>query len=211
MTRKERYYFPPVEQANENGLLASGGSLQPDCLLEAYYSGIFPWYNERQPILWWTPDPRMVLYPEELRISKSMQQLLRQKKFKVTYNTAFKEVIQNCAEIEREDQDGTWITKDVQEAYLRLFEMGYIISVEVWNGDNLIGGLYGVYLKDKKVFCGESMFSKESNASKYGFITLVQHLIEEGLKIIDCQVYTEHLASLGARLVPRKEFLVYLK
>lgn len=203
--------FPPVTYADNDGLLAIGGDLSVDRLLEAYNSGIFPWYSEEQPILWFSPDPRMVLFPSELKISKSMRQLIRKNQFEVTFNTNFESVINNCATINRLGQDGTWITGDMQQAYKKLYEMGYAVSVEVWQDKELVGGLYGIWLKEKRVFCGESMFSKVSNASKYGFITLVEWLEEKNIKLIDCQVYTDHLASLGAREITRAAFMKYLE
>ncbi len=203
--------FPDVTYADRDGLLAIGGDLSQERLMKAYYNGIFPWYNEGEVILWFSPDPRMVLFPSELYISKSMKQLLRKNKFDVTFNRDFSSVIDNCAAIKRTAQDGTWITDDMQDAYKNLHKLGYAISVEVWENSILVGGLYGVYLADKKVFCGESMFSKVSNASKYGFIKLVEQLKEKGVRLIDCQVYTEHLASLGAKEIPRAAFLEFLK
>ncbi|MDY8135011.1 leucyl/phenylalanyl-tRNA--protein transferase [Aquimarina sp. 2201CG5-10] len=203
--------FPPISYANEDGLLAIGGDLSTDRLLKAYHSGIFPWYNEGQPILWFSPDPRMVLFPSEIRISKNMGKLIRKNYFEVTINKDFKQVIKNCAVIKRPDQDGTWITNDMQNAYLKLHELGYAISVEVWKDTILVGGLYGVWLEDKKVFCGESMFTKVSNASKFGFIKLVEFLKEKDTKVIDCQVHTDHLESLGAREIPRNEFVKFLE
>ncbi|WP_109097229.1 leucyl/phenylalanyl-tRNA--protein transferase [Aquimarina sp. AU58] len=203
--------FPPVTLADANGLLAIGGDLSVDRLLEAYHNGIFPWYDKEQPILWYSPDPRMVLFPPELRVSKSMRQLIRKNKFEVTFNKAFDSVVQHCATIKRPEQEGTWITNDMQKAYTKLHQLGYAISVEVWEQSVLVGGLYGVLLEDKKVFCGESMFSKVSNASKYGFITLVEWLIKKEIQLIDCQVYTDHLASLGAREITRAAFVKYLK
>lgn len=200
-----------MQEANGIGLLAVGGDLSPERLMKAYTSGIFPWYESSQPILWWSPDPRMVLFPENLKISKSMKQLLKKDTFRVTYNSAFKEVVENCASVKREGQQGTWITPQMQEAYLQLHERGVAKSVEVWQEDKLVGGLYGIYLKEKKIFCGESMFAKASNASKYGFINLIQKLRTEGVRLVDCQVYTDHLASLGAEEIPREEFLEYLK
>ncbi|GAB2760873.1 leucyl/phenylalanyl-tRNA--protein transferase [Salinimicrobium soli] len=203
--------FPPVESANSLGLLAFGGDLSPQRLITAYKRGIFPWYDSSQPILWWSPNPRMVLFPEHLKISKSMKQLLKKDIFEVTYNQDFESVINACATVERGEQEGTWITPKMKKAYLELHEMGLASSVEVWEEGKLVGGLYGIYMKDKKIFCGESMFTKVSNASKYGFIKFVQKLQQEGIKLIDCQVYTEHLASLGAEEIPREEFLKYLK
>ncbi|WP_029037317.1 leucyl/phenylalanyl-tRNA--protein transferase [Salinimicrobium xinjiangense] len=202
--------FPPVETATEEGLLAYGGDLSPERLLRAYSCGIFPWYDSSQPILWWSPDPRMVLFPENLKISKSMKQLLKRDAFEVTFNEAFEEVMQNCATMKREGQPGTWITSEMKEAYLDLHKIGVARSVEVWQEEVLVGGLYGIYLEEKKIFCGESMFTKVSNASKYGFISLVKKLEKEGVKLIDCQIYTEHLESLGAGEIPRSVFLEYL-
>ena len=207
----EAIQFPSVTLADTNGLLAIGGDLSVDRLLEAYHNGIFPWYDEDQPILWYSPDPRMVLFPSELRVSKSMRQLIRKSKFEVTFNKDFESVVQHCATIKRPEQEGTWITNDMQKAYKKLHELGYAISVEVWQESVLVGGLYGILLRDKKVFCGESMFSKTSNASKYGFITLVEWLIPKGIQLIDCQVYTDHLASLGAREITRAAFIKYLR
>ncbi len=206
-----QYGFPPVENANSQGLLAYGGDLSPERLKAAYKAGIFPWYSKDEPILWWSPDPRMVLFPHELKISKSMQKLFKKQEFEVSYNQAFDAVIENCATIKREGQEETWITPEMLTAYKELHKTGLAQSIEVWNNNNLVGGLYGIYLKEKQVFCGESMFTKVSNASKYGFISLVQKLEKEGVQLIDCQIYTPHLASLGAREIPRKEFIHYLR
>ncbi|NJY61172.1 leucyl/phenylalanyl-tRNA--protein transferase [Salinimicrobium sp. CDJ15-81-2] len=202
--------FPAVEEASEEGLLAIGGDLSPQRLLDAYSRGIFPWYDSTQPVLWWSPDPRMVLFPENLKISNSMKQLLKKGLFQFTFDTAFSEVVDNCATIRRNGQNGTWITPEMKQAYLQLHEMGVARSVEVWQEEQLVGGLYGIYLKEKKIFCGESMFAKVSNASKYGFIYLVQKLQKEDLKVIDCQIYTPHLKSLGAEEISRTEFLKFL-
>ena len=203
--------FPPVSFANEDGLLAVSHDLSLQRLKEAYYQGIFPWYSEGQPVLWWSPDPRMVLFPEKLKIAKSMRPFLNQDKFQVTFNQAFDKVIENCGDVDRKGQDGTWITPEIKENYLQLHHEGIAFSTEVWDKTKLVGGLYGIYLRDKKMFCGESMFAKASNASKFGFIKLVQKLKDEGVKLIDCQIYTDHLASLGAEEIPRSEFLEYLK
>lgn len=200
----DELWFPPADDAGEEGLLALGGDLSVDRLLLAYRSGLFPWFNEDEPPLWWCPDPRCVLFPNELYISKSMKQLLKRKAFTVTGNKAFEEVIRQCGKT-RMDQEGTWITEDIVDAYTELHQLGYAISVEAWNKEELVGGLYGIRLGH--LFFGESMFSKESNASKYAFITLVQQLQKEGVVLIDCQVHTPHLESLGARMIPRKEFL----
>ena len=199
--------FPPVDQANQYGILAVGGDLSHERLLLAYKSGIFPWYSEGEPIIWYSPDPRMVLFPNQLRISKSMRQILRKNIFKVTFNEAFEEVIFNCKYANREPQGeyGTWITDEMKEAYVELYKKGIAKSVEVWQNDELVGGLYGVDMGT--VFCGESMFSKASNASKVAFIHLVK---SEKYKFIDCQVYNPHLASLGAEEISRNEFLELL-
>lgn len=203
--------FPPVETANDLGLLAVGGDLSPQRLLKAYNSGVFPWYDKSQPILWWSPDPRMVLFPENLKVSRSMKQLLKKDLFEISYNTAFKEVISSCALMIRNDQNGTWITSEMQEAYVQLHKLGIAQSVEVWQEGKLVAGAYGILLKEKRIFCGESMFTKVSNGSKYGFIHLVGKLQQEGIAIIDCQVYTDHLASLGAEEIPRQDFMKYLR
>lgn len=199
--------FPPVELAEPDGLLAVGGDLSVERLLLAYRSGIFPWY-EGDHILWWSPDPRFVLYPSKLQVSKSMQQLVRKQTFRFTVNTAFDEVISSCRSIGRKGQDGTWITPAVREAYIALHRLGIAHSAEAWQGEELVGGLYGVRVGN--VFCGESMFSKVSNASKFAFIEYVRQLEQSGVQLIDCQVYTEHLASLGAEMIPRKEFIALL-
>ncbi len=203
--------FPPPHLADESGLLAIGGDLSPERLLLAYQNGIFPWYNAGQPILWHSPDPRMVLFPSALKVSKSMRQLLRKELFEVTINKAFEKVIRACSGIPRAGQEATWITDDMIAAYIKLHELGHAVSVEVWQEEQLVGGLYGIDLPEQKVFCGESMFSTVSNASKVGFITWVQQLQEQNYKLIDCQVYTEHLASLGADEIYRTAFLEYLK
>ncbi|SFB83513.1 leucyl/phenylalanyl-tRNA--protein transferase [Zunongwangia mangrovi] len=203
--------FPDIAYTSEEGLLAVGGSLTQSRLMEAYSKGIFPWYDESQPILWWCPDPRMVLFPQKLKVSKSMKQLLKKEAFKVTYNEAFETVIENCAAIKRKGQLGTWITPEMKQAYTGLHKKGIAQSVEVWQDGKIVGGLYGIYLKNKKVFCGESMFARVSNASKYGFISLVRKLQEKGVELIDCQVHTDHLESLGAEEISRNEFLKFLK
>ena len=207
----ETLWFPNPSEANQDGLLAVGGNLSPERLLLAYNSGIFPWFNDDEMIMWWSPNPRMVLFPKELKVYKSMRQLFNQQKFKVTYNTHFKDVITACSEIERPDQDGTWITSQMIDAYTELHHQGVATSVEVWQGNLLVGGLYGIYLKDKHLFCGESMFTKVSNASKYGFISLVRILESEGVKLIDCQMHTNHLERLGAKEISRESFLEFLK
>ncbi len=196
--------FPPVQLSEPDGLLAIGGDLSTQRLLLAYRQGIFPWY-EGQHILWWCPDPRFVLFPEELKESKSMKQLLRRNAFDFRINTAFREVINNCKTISRRGQESTWITDEVRAAYTRLHEAGYAHCAEAWLDGELVGGLYGIRLG--KVFFGESMFSKTSNASKYAFIAYVQQLRKEGVELIDCQVYTEHLESLGAKMISRERFI----
>ncbi|MFT3702585.1 MAG: leucyl/phenylalanyl-tRNA--protein transferase [Agriterribacter sp.] len=196
--------FPPVELSQPDGLLAMGGDLSVDRLLLAYKSGIFPWYDGDVP-LWWSPDPRFVLYPDELKVSKSMQQLLKKDAFHFTINTNFKQVIHNCKSVARNNQHGTWITDEVEKAYGLLHEKGYAHSAEAWLSEELAGGLYGIRLG--KAFFGESMFSKQSNASKFAFIKYIQQLKLEGVQLIDCQVYTAHLESLGARMISRKKFM----
>ncbi|MGB3605753.1 leucyl/phenylalanyl-tRNA--protein transferase [Psychroserpens sp.] len=198
--------FPPVTSASKEGILAVGGDLSPERLILAYKSGIFPWFEDEQPIVWWSPDPRFIMFPKRLKVSKSMKQVLRNKNFEVTINKDFNAVIDQCSMINRQDQDGTWITEHMKMAYLKLHAMGYAKSVEVWQDEQLVGGLYGIDL-DNGIFCGESMFSLVSNASKVGFITFIQNA---NYHLIDCQVYTNHLASLGAEDMPRAEFIRYL-
>lgn len=201
--------FPPVETAGEEGIVAIGGDLSTERLLLAYKNGIFPWYNEGEPIIWWCPDPRFVLFPADVKISKSMQPVLRNGNFRFTINKAFEAVIQNCKTISRKEQDGTWITAPVQKAYTALHKLGYAHSAEAWVNGELAGGLYGIRLGN--VFFGESMFSHKSNASKFAFIKYVQQLQKEGVVLIDCQVYTEHLESLGAVMIKRKDFIDLLQ
>jgi leucyl/phenylalanyl-tRNA--protein transferase len=195
--------FPPVEESEPDGLLAIGGDLSVERLLTAYKQGIFPWYEGDYP-LWWCPDPRFVLFPEKLKISKSMEALFKKEAFKFTINQAFNEVIRNCKSISRKGQNGTWITNEVELAYNQLHDLGYAHSAEVWSDGELVGGLYGIRMG--KVFFGESMFSKTSNASKYAFISYVEQLKKQGVLLIDCQVHTAHLESLGAEMIPRKTF-----
>lgn len=204
----EKLEFPPVAQANSYGMVAVGGDLSPERLLLAYKSGIFPWYSKGEPIVWYSPDPRMVLFPDKLKVSKSMRQLLRKGDFKVTVNQAFSKVIANCKNTNREAQGevGTWITDEMETAYNILHELGIAKSVEVWKDDELVGGLYG--LEINAIFCGESMFSNVSNASKIAFIHLVE---SHTYKLVDCQVYNNHLASLGAKEISRTAFLEFLK
>jgi len=201
-------YFPPIETASIEGIVAVGGDLSPERLLLAYKSGIFPWFDNDEPILWWSPPERMVLFFDELKISKSMRNIINQQKFKVTFNTSFREVILNCKKINRKDQQGTWITNDMVEAYCKLNELGIAKSVEVWENNELVGGLYGVDLGH--LFCGESMFSKVSNASKFAFIALAKQLEIANYRLLDCQVYNDHLASLGCVEIDREDFLMVL-
>ncbi|MEP3838202.1 MAG: leucyl/phenylalanyl-tRNA--protein transferase [Algibacter sp.] len=203
----EKIWFPDVNNTSLEGIIAVGGDLSTERLLLAYKSGIFPWFDESNPILWWSPDPRFVLYPEKLKVSKSMRQVLRQSDFKVTINQDFRAVITQCALVKRNGQEGTWVTNDTIEAYVKLHELGLAKSVEVWQNNELVGGLYGVDLNNG-VFCGESMFAKVSNASKVGFILFIQ---STNYKLIDCQVYTNHLESLGAEEVSRDTFIEFLK
>jgi len=202
----ERLIFPDPALAEEDGLLAIEGDLSAERLILAYQSGIFPWYSEGDPILWFAPHERFVLYPSGLRISKSMRQIIRSNKFRVTFDQSFAEVIRACADAKREGQDGTWITTEMQQAYINLHKLGVAHSVEVWLDDDVLaGGLYGVEVGS--VFCGESMFSKVSNASKLALITLCQ---TGKYKMIDCQLHTDHLESMGARMIPRDQYMSVL-
>ncbi|WP_405385106.1 leucyl/phenylalanyl-tRNA--protein transferase [Maribacter sp. LLG6340-A2] len=201
--------FPPVETANSEGLLAVGGDLSVERLVLAYKSGIFPWFNDDSPILWWSPDPRMVLYPDKVNISKSMRKVLRDNRFRLTKNTCFAQVLQYCSSVKRDGQEGTWITEQMKNAYSKLHDAGYAKSYEVWEKDTLVGGLYGIDLGH--VFCGESMFSLTSNASKFAFIKLAEEAKVKGYKAIDCQLYTAHLASMGAEEISRQAFMKLLR
>lgn len=206
MMLKTDLWFPDVEESTEEGIVAVGGDLSVERLILAYSKGIFPWYSsDRSPILWWSPDPRFVLFPENLIVSKSMRPYFNQNKFKVTWDQNFEDVIKNCQKIDREDQPGTWITSKMLAAYIQLHKKGYAHSVEVWLENELVGGLYGISLG--KVFFGESMFAKVSNASKFGFISLVNQLKQKGFLLIDCQQETKHLESLGANAIKRKDFI----
>jgi leucyl/phenylalanyl-tRNA--protein transferase len=202
-------FFPPVSHANRDGILAVGGDLSPERLQLAYRSGIFPWFEDGEPILWWSPNPRMVLFLDELIVSKSMRNILNRNSFKVTFNENFRDVISNCQNIKREGQNGTWITNDMIEAYCKLHEMGIAKSVAVWQNGELVGGLYGIDLGD--LFCGESMFSLVSNASKVAFIALANQLKKENYRLLDCQVYNPHLESLGCREIARVDFMEIVK
>lgn len=197
--------FPPPEEAEEGGLLAVGGDLSPERLVQAYAMGIFPWYDESQPILWFSPDPRMLLRPPELRISRSLARTLRRGRFEIRLDTAFERVIRCCSDLRRQSGEGTWITEDMVEAYCRLHDLGLAHSAEAWRGDELAGGLYGVSLGS--AFFGESMFTRASDASKAAFVTLVQQLERWDFDLVDCQLSTPHLARFGAVEWPRAEFL----
>ncbi len=201
--------FPHPSLANDDGLLAVGGDLSPQRLLLAYTNGIFPWYSQGEPLLWWSPDPRAVLFPEKFKRHKSLRLLVKSRKFEVTFDKNFEKVIGECAIAGRKGQEGTWITDDMKEAYVKLYELGMAHSVETWQNGELVGGLYGIMLG--KVFFGESMFHKKSNASKVAFWHLVDRLLELGVKLIDVQQDTAHLRSLGSELVSRKDFLDMLK
>ncbi len=198
----DRLVFPDPELAESDGLLAVGGDLSVDRLLLAYQHGIFPWYSDDTPILWYSPHERFVLYPNQIKISKSMKQILRSGRFSITKNQAFEQVIKACSQMPREGQDGTWITHDMQQAYINLHQSGFANSYEVWHQDELVGGLYGVNVGH--VFCGESMFSRVSNASKAALIYLCQ---QEQYQLIDCQMHTEHLETMGARFINRADYL----
>ena len=205
---EDKIVFPHPETATEEGIVALGGDLSPERLLFAYQHGIFPWFNEEDPIVWWSPDPRFILYPDKLKVSKSMRKVLSDKVFDITFDTDFRAVIEACSDVPRNGQDGTWITEDMLDAYCDLHELGYAHSVEVWQKGELVGGLYGIGLG--KCFSGESMFARVSNASKAGFITLVRLLTEKGYNMIDCQTHSNHLESLGAEQIGRADYLAYL-
>ena len=200
--------FPSPEQASAEGIVAVGGDLQPERVMLAYRKGIFPWFESDDFLLWWSPDPRMVLFPDRLKVSKSMRTVLRKKQFEVTFNKAFDQVVEACAKVKRFGQNGTWITPGLMEVYSTLHTQGHAHSVEVWEEGSLVGGLYGIDLGT--VFCGESMFSKSSNASKVALIFLVKELKKNKYELIDCQVPTQHLASMGAEPISRTEFLTFL-
>ena len=206
---REAHDFPDVELAGKDGLLSFGGNLSLETLLVAYRRGIFPWYNENEPICWYCPDPRFVLFPAKLKISTSMKKIIKSGEFKFSIDTDFPAVIKHCRMAKRKGEPGTWITDDIEKAYINLFENGYAHSAEAWHNKVLVGGLYGVQLD--KVFFGESMFANESNASKFAFIKYVQSLQKKGVELIDCQVYTPHLESLGAEFITRKDFTDCLK
>jgi leucyl/phenylalanyl-tRNA---protein transferase len=199
-------YFPDTRLAEPDGLLAIGGDLSAERLLLAYKSGIFPWYSGDEPICWYAPHERCVLFPQKLFVSKSMQQVINRKVFTITTNTVFEAVIQHCANTNRKDQDGTWITNEMENAYINLHKLGFAKSVEVWQNNELVGGLYGIEINN--IFCGESMFSKVSNASKMALVWLCK---ENNYQLIDCQVRTEHLISMGAEMVPQSTYIKKLQ
>ena len=203
----DKLWFPPANESTEEGLLAIGGDLTDERLLLAYRNGIFPWFDDELP-LWWCPDPRFVLFPSELKVSKSMYQLLRSNRFEFKINTSFEKVIHQCKIVKR-DQQGTWITDEIEQAYIRLHKKGYGVCAETWCNGELVGGLYGILMG--KIFFGESMFSIVSNASKFAFINYVNQLTNKDVRLIDCQVYTQHLGSLGARMISRNFFLNLVK
>jgi len=209
LSEHERYTFPPVEDATPEGIVGAGGNLSPGMLLSAYTQGIFPWFSENDPLLWWAPDPRFVLFPEQFHLSRSMQKVLRKKQFTFSVDHRFSDVISACSKTARPGQPGTWITGQMAHAYGRLHQLGYAHSVEAYLDGALVGGLYGVSLG--RIFFGESMFSWSPNASKAAFAVLVHALLREDFELIDCQVYTEHLASLGALDIPRARFMELLQ
>ncbi|WP_299794285.1 leucyl/phenylalanyl-tRNA--protein transferase [uncultured Shewanella sp.] len=204
----ERFPSPEYALTDPNGLLAIGGDLHPTRLLNAYYEGIFPWFNADDPILWWSPDPRAVFVPGSMKTSRSLIKHLKKQDWTFSINRAFKQVVMGCA-APRAAQDGTWITEDIQAAYLQLHKQGHAHSLEVWDGDTLIGGLYGLAIG--QVFCGESMFHTQTNASKAAMLVLHQHLLKQGFKLIDAQVINPHLESLGATALKRRDFINLLK
>jgi leucyl/phenylalanyl-tRNA--protein transferase len=202
------HIFPSPRSANEHGVVAYGGDLNPNRIIQAYKQGIFPWFESDDNLLWWSPNPRMILYPEKIKISKSLKSVIKKNTFKVTFNRDFEEVIESCSNIKRLGQKGTWITSGLKESFLNLHEKGLAISVEVWKDSKIVGGLYGLDLGN--VFCGESMFSKSSNASKVALVNLSSELKKNNYKFIDCQIPTEHLKSMGGEEVSRDDFLKLL-
>ncbi len=201
--------FPAVENAGREGLLCIGGDLSPERLLLAYRNGIFPWYSEGDPICWWSPPERMVVFPRDYVAPKNLRNVLNRKLFTVTFNREFEKVIAGCRFSKRNGQDGTWLTQEMHEAYLEMHRLGHAKSVEVWQEDELVGGLYGMDMDG--VFCGESMFSQVPNASKYAFAFLIEKLKLENYRLLDCQVHNHHLESLGAKTIPRKDFIQILR
>lgn len=207
----EKIWFPNPVDATSDGLLAIGGDLSAERLMLAYNSGIFPWFEDKQPILWWSPNPRMVLFPDKFRLSKSLKKTIRTQKFRITINQNFEEVILFCAKVPRNGETGTWITKEMRQAYIELHKLGHAVSFEVWQNNTLVGGLYGIDLPERKIFCGESMFSLVSDASKVAFYYLSEYVGGKNYKLIDCQIYNSHLESLGAEEIGRIQFLKILK
>lgn len=205
----QNLYFPALDKTHPSGIIAIGGDLSPNRLLLAYRNGIFPWFEDNEPITWWSPERRMVCFLKDYKVSKSLRNLCNRNIFKVTYNQCFSQVIQCCSEIERPGQSGTWITEQMQQAYIEMHRLGYAKSVEVWQDNELVGGLYGIDLGT--VFCGESMFSKVSNASKVGLATLAKKLKEKKYTLIDGQIYNDYLAQLGFEEISRNVFEQYLK
>ena len=204
----EDFVFPPPISADSHGIVAYGGDLNPLRIIQAYKNGIFPWFESDDDLLWWSPDPRMVLYPEKIKVSKSLKSFIKKTTLKVTFNNDFEEVINSCSNIKRLGQKGTWITPGLKKSFTKLHEMGLAISVEVWKNSEIVGGLYGLDLGD--VFCGESMFSKSTNASKLALVSLSRELKKNNYRLIDCQVPSEHLKSMGAEEISREEFLKIL-
>ena len=202
------YKFPSPQSATKEGIVAVGGDLNPLRILEAYKNGIFPWFESDDDLLWWSPDPRMILYPEKIKVSKSLKSFIKKTTLKVTFNNDFEEVINSCSNIKRLGQKGTWITPGLKKSFIKLHEMGLAISVEVWNNSEIVGGLYGLDLGD--IFCGESMFSKSTNASKLALVSLSLELKKNSYRFIDCQVPSQHLKSMGAEEISRDEFLKIL-
>jgi leucyl/phenylalanyl-tRNA--protein transferase len=203
------YRFPPVEKATEQGIVGVGGNLSPAMLLSAYSQGVFPWYSEGEPLLWWNPDPRFVLFTDRLHISKSLRKLLNKRKFRFTFDLRFRDVLDYCSTVPRPGQEGTWITPEMIEAYATLHRLGFAHSLEAWEGETLAGGLYGVSLG--RIFCGESMFSLISGASKAALVHLVDRLVRRNFAMIDCQVRTDHLAAMGAEDISRERYLKLLE
>ncbi len=204
LEHNDKISFPPLEEAKSSGLLAIGGDLSVERLLSAYKQGIFPWYGENGPIMWWSPDPRCVLLPHEFKISRSLQKIINKNTYQITVNKAFKSVISQCAQIKREGQNGTWLQPEMIDAYTKLHRLGYAYSVEAWDNDELVGGLYGIVLG--KVFFGESMFFTKANASKVAFATWVKYLQENDFRMIDCQQTSSHMIKMGAKEISRNEF-----
>jgi len=202
-------YFPPVDEASYEGVLAIGGDLSVERLWLAYNNGIFPWFDEDEPILWWAPPERMVVYPHDYKVSKSLRNIINRNLFEVTTNKDFDAVISNCQKIERKGQNGTWISEDIIKSYTKLHQLGKAMSFEVWQNGKLVGGLYGVDLGH--VFCGESMFSKVPNASKVAFVKLIEYLKVNNYRLLDCQVHNDHLEKLGAFEISRETFMLILK